>query len=185
MLERYSVPTCQTRIMLQSRHSDCRRLDATIIALAPHPSVAVRLRAAGRDPLHAAADRGHLADDPAVRGAQDRRAGDHPGPAHHDPLCLSPGRRRDRRRAVLLPHPAGPKVAAVVGHRAGAVGRGRAAGGDELRGVQLCAQVRGAAGLRLDERVGGAVPRPLGGERGRHAGSRGVRLRDRQAAAAG
>ena len=154
-LDCHSVPTCQTRIVLQSRCSDCGRPHATILALAPHHPAVIRLRAPGRDPLHAAPDRGHLADDPAVRGAQDRRAGDHPGPAQHDFLRLSPGRRGDRRRAVLLPHPAGPKVAAVVGHRAGAVGRGRAAGGDELRGVQLCAQVRGAAGLRLDERVGG------------------------------
>ena len=65
----------------------------------------------------------------------------------------------------------------------GIVGRARAAGRDQLRGVQLCDQVRKAAGLRLDERVGGAVPHPLGGERGRHAGGRSVCLHDRQAAA--
>ena len=71
----------------------------------------------------------------------------------------------------------------MVGHRAGAVGRRCDAGGDELRGVQLRDKVHGAASLRLDELVGGAVPDPLGGKRRRHAAGRGVRLHDRQMAA--
>ena len=106
--------------------------------------------------------------------------GDHAGPAQDDLLRLSPGRAGDWCRLYFFPHPAGPKsrlwwgIAWCCGARA-------RCGGDQLRGVQLGAQVRGAAGLRLDELVGGAVPHPLGGERGRHAGGRGVRLRDRQA----
>ena len=61
------------------------------------------------------------------------------------------------------------------------VGRERAARGDELRGFQLCDQVRGAAGLRLDQ-VGDRLPRALGGECGCHADGRGVRMHHRKTA---